>query len=161
MSFTRILSIDPGISGALALLDNTKIVDIQDMPIVPKTTGKGNEISAILLAQIIRDYCCEYTIDKIVMEVVRAMPGQGSVSMFSFGRSVGTIEGVLAGLQLPVTMVRPQVWKKHHGLLKKDKQAARTLVLQKYPNDIDWFKRKKDVDRADAVLMGLWLHNQL
>lgn len=168
-----ILGIDPGLSGALALIETVgnrsergqlvELVEVWDMPVVDKVVGKGKEVSATLLAELVEEALAyvygnakEKSSLMAVLEVVRAMPGQGSVSMFGFGRSVGTVEGVLAGKGLRVAMVRPQVWKKEFGLIKKEKDAARGLVVQRFPRMAKEFKRKKDCDRADAVLMALW-----
>ena len=155
------LGCDPGQSGAIALLNKNVLVGIWDMPAVPKTTGKGNEISAQLLVEIFTEIMTYVRSDhntevQAIIEVVRAMPGQGVTSSFSFGRSLGVIEGGIAAHRIPINYVRPQVWKKHFGLLKKEKDASRGLVLAKYPDKAHLFKRKKDVDRSDAVLIALY-----
>ena len=82
------------------------------------------------------------------------MPGNGSVSMFKFGRSLGVIEGVVGGLGWPLEWITPQTWKKHHGLIGKDKDAARLLAIETWPEHAQTFKRKRDVGRADAALIG-------
>ena len=152
---------DPGQSGALALMQGHKLIGVWDMPAVPKTTGKGNEISAQLLVDVFTEIMAYVRLDhnaevRATIEVVRAMPNQGVTSSFSFGRSLGVIEGVIAANRIPIDYVRPQAWKKHFGLLKKEKDASRGVVLAKYPDRADLFKRKKDVDRSDAVLLGLY-----
>ena len=83
------------------------------------------------------------------------MPGQGVTSMFNFGRSLGCIEGVISAYQINTQWVTPQAWKKHFGLLKKPKDAARTYVIDRFPTNLDLFKRKKDGGRADATLIAL------
>lgn len=160
-----VLGIDPGIKGALALVDadakdQNRLVEVWQMPVVKKMVGKGNEVSAVLLAGIFKEVLAyrdgwDNANLSVVLEVVRAMPKNGAVSMFSFGRSFGVIEGVVAGFGLSVRMVRPQEWKKKWGLLKKDKDASRGLVLQMFPEMADEFKLKKDCDKADAVLLAL------
>ena len=147
-----IISIDPGLTGAIAVFAKGKLLKVQDIPISAKTHGKGNQINATLLAEMIYYWA---RIDKAIIERVGAMPKQGVVSMLGFGRSIGVIEGVLAGRLIPVEWVTPQKWKKYHGLIGKDKDAARTLVIEKYPEYADQFSRKKDIGRADAVLIGL------
>ena len=152
------IGIDPGVNGAISLLKDSTILQVQDIPSQPKTTGKGKEINSVLLNSIIQDLIAMEPIDTVVFETVRAMPGQGSVSMFSFGRSVGTIEGILVGNGLPIVMVTPQKWKKYFGLIKKSKEASLSLILQRYPQYLNMFKLKKHVDRADATLMALWYY---
>jgi crossover junction endodeoxyribonuclease RuvC len=88
------------------------------------------------------------------LEQVAAMPGQGVTSMFHFGESVGIIIGVLETLQIRYTMPRPQQWKKAVGIIGKDKDAARTMALQLFPEVGDRLTRKKDVGRADALLIA-------
>ncbi len=146
-----IISIDPGLTGAVAVFHDC-LIDVIDMPVSAKTNGKGLQVNAALLSKEIREL---NFIDKAIIERVTAMPGQGVTSMFGFGRTLGVIEGVLAAHTIPVEWVTPQKWKKFHGLIKKDKDAARTLVIEKYPDKTDRFKRKKDIGRADAVLIGL------
>ncbi len=152
-----IIGIDPGLTGALVLMtDHGAIMHIEDMPVSAKTNGKGKQVNAVMLSDIISDLCdIAGSEPLVVIERVSAMPGQGVTSMFGFGRSLGVIEGVTAALGLSVRWVTPQKWKKHFSLLKKDKDASRTLVIEKYPKYIDYFKRKKDSGRADAVLIGL------
>jgi crossover junction endodeoxyribonuclease RuvC len=84
------------------------------------------------------------------------MPGQGVSSCFSFGRSVGAVEVAIASRIIPITMVTPQAWKKQYGLIGKDKDMARTLCLSLYPESAHLFKRKKDIGRADATLIGAY-----
>ncbi len=156
-----ILGIDPGQTGAIAFIDSAvkdkvEILQIVDMPTTLRLSGKGKEVNAYLLAEMIQDYTRGMTaVDGIVIERVHAMPGQGTTSMFNFGRSLGVIEGIVAAEGIPTTWVTPQNWKKKFGLLKKDKDAARSLVINMFPKQLDLFKRKKDGGRADAVLIGL------
>jgi len=146
-----IISIDPGLTGAVGYYTNLgNLVRIDDMPISAKTSGKGNQLNASALADIIGQA------DTAIIERVHAMPGQGVTSVFGFGRSLGVIEGVLAANHVAIEWVTPQAWKKHFGLIGKDKDAARTLVIEKFPQHSEIFKRKKDVGRADAVLIGLF-----
>jgi len=100
---------------------------------------------------------------EVVLEQVGNMPNKsgpdgpmrmGGTSMFGFGDSFGVIRGVCGALQLPVVRVRPVDWKRKAGLLKKDKDAARTLAIQTHPEVADMLSRKKDCGRADAILIA-------
>jgi crossover junction endodeoxyribonuclease RuvC len=143
------LGIDPGLSGAVAVLgENLELLDVFDMPTMALSKGK-NCVNAAGLAAILR-------IDQhpatAYLEDVHAMPGQGVSGMFSFGRSLGVIEGVLATLGIPVVMVPPQTWKKRAGLQGAEKDKARTMAQRLYPGaDLS---RKKDIGRADAILIA-------
>ena len=152
-----IISIDPGLTGAVAVFRNGELKEVFDIPITAKTNGKGKQVNASLLASMIAETCNlqMYKIEKAVIERVHAMPGQGVTSVFGFGRTLGVIEGILATFKISVEWTTPQKWKKQQGIIGKDKDAARTLVIEKYPNNVDLFKRKKDIGRADAVLIGL------
>ena len=88
------------------------------------------------------------------MEQVGAMPGQGATSMFNFGEGFGIVKEVLGALQIPVRMVTPQRWKRFAGLTGKDKDAARSLAIQLHPEAAEYLRRKKDVGRADAIMIA-------
>ncbi len=153
-----ILGCDPGLTGALALTtDDGDFVKIWDMPISAKIYGKGNEVNAYLLADVV-DEAIELSGLSLnaVIERVSAMPGQGVSSMYSFGRSAGALEGVLAARGVGVRFVLPGAWKRHHGLIRKDKDSARTLALGMYPETTELLKRKNDIGRADALLIAAW-----
>ena len=147
-----ICGIDPGTTGAIAIFKKKKLIAIHDMPMEAKSTGKGNQASAIGLSNILK----AYKIKIAYVENVHAMPGQGVVSVFSFGRSRGLIEGCLSTLEIPVEFVTPQAWKKHFSLIRKEKDVARTLALQKFPKFADNLRLKKHGGRADAILIGLY-----
>ena len=84
------------------------------------------------------------------------MPGQGVASMFSFGHSAGVVQGVLGAYRMPVKMVTPQSWKKRAGLIGKDKEAARTLAIQMWPEWRDLDKKGAGQAFADAAFIALF-----
>jgi crossover junction endodeoxyribonuclease RuvC len=144
------IGIDPGLTGAISIFKNGEFVHVEDMPVIEKLTGKGKMVDARELRAICE--CAEITTYWI--EDVHAMPGQGVSSMFSFGRSLGVIEGVTAGQA--INYVNPRKWKKHFGLSGKDKDAARTMAKLKFPDAAEHLTRKKDIGRADAILIGAY-----
>ena len=150
------IGIDPGITGAIAFMDDAgECGDVMDIPTMAKASGKGQQIDPYalfsMLMELRRMSPCGAT---AYLERVNAMPGQGVSSVFSFGKSVGIIEGVIAALSIPVKMPTPQSWKKRAGLTGKDKDAARTLAIQLHPEIADKLSRKKDIGRADAILIA-------
>lgn len=151
-----ILGIDPGMTGAMALVRDDELLGVWDMPITQKTIGKGKEVNAYLLADLLREIHADHGFYRVELEAVSAMPGQGVTSMFSFGRSRGVIEGVVAGIGVSVSFATPQRWKRFHGLIKKEKDAARNLVIQQFPDSVSYFQRKKDIGRADATCIALY-----
>ncbi len=147
-----IIGIDPGLKGAFAFLSKKgKVKEVIDMPQEAKITGKGFQVSALMVCEILRDK----KVTMAYVERVHAMPGQGVVSVFSFGRSMGVVETALAAFGIPVTFVTPHAWKKRAGLIGKEKDASRTLCLSLYPGLANELKYKKNVDRADAILIAL------
>jgi crossover junction endodeoxyribonuclease RuvC len=91
----------------------------------------------------------------VYCERVSAMAGQGVTSVFSFGRSFGMIEGILAAFKMPVTFVPPATWVKAIGR-GQGKDASRARAMELFPSDQDQFKRVKDDGRADAALIAYW-----
>tara|TARA_R110002020_G_scaffold290042_1_gene505496 strand:- start:600 stop:1106 length:507 start_codon:yes stop_codon:yes gene_type:complete len=144
------IGIDPGLTGAIAKVQGGNI-EVWDMPTLE--LRKKRFVNAPMLADLIssiRTPECE-----VILERVSARPGQGVTSMFSFGTSCGIIQGIIAALHLPLTLVSPQEWRKKMGV-PKGKDGSRQRVLELRPDLASRFSRKKDHGRADAVLMALY-----
>lgn len=145
------IGIDPGNTGAVAFLtDSDVFVDVYDMPL--KQYGKKNLTDAQGLTEILSPY--QEQGHTAYVERVASMPGQGVASMFNFGMGYGVIQGVLAGLKIDCVLVTPQRWKKNAGLVKCEKDDARILAQRLYPEAEDDLLRKKDIGRADAILIA-------
>ena len=151
------IGIDPGLNGAIASLDieNGELL-IYDMPTleVKRNNKVKHEVSPQGLADIFGP--SDIPVEKVrgvVLERVGAMPGQGVSSVFSFGRSVGIVEGVLAALGLSVTIVQPQAWQKAASV-RGGKDGSRQRAMELFPKEAKTFARKKDDGRADAALMA-------
>ena len=149
----KIIGIDPGQTGALAVLFHDKITGLIDMPTSARLHGKGQQVDGYTLATWMLEQAAGDDV-QVVIEAVSAMPGQGTASMFRFGESVGVVLGVCGALQLPVQWVRPGEWKRKSGLIGKPKDAARTLAIQLHPEIAGQLTRKKDVGRADAICIA-------
>lgn len=91
------------------------------------------------------------------VEKVGARPGQGTVSMFNFGKNAGYIEGVLSALGIPYQLVPPVKWKKDFSLIGKDKQASIMTCRKLFP-DMDLKRTERcrtDSDgKAEATLLA-------
>ena len=87
------------------------------------------------------------------------MPGQGVTSMFNFGQSFGVIKGVCSALSIPIYFVRPVKWKKYFNLIKTNKDASRTKVIEVYPEISGKLSRKKDSNKADAILIARYFND--
>ena len=149
-----VIGIDPGLSGAIAILEDKKVLNILDMPVM--TEGKKNkrQINSAQLVNIIKKNIHKTDEISVVVEQVNAMPGQGVTSMFNFGQTFGAIKGVCAALELPIFFIRPSKWKKHFELINSSKDASRTKAIEMYPSLSDKLSKKKDVNKSDAILIA-------
>ena len=91
---------------------------------------------------------------RVVIEQVSAMPGQGVTSMFNFGQSFGILKGICSAMQLPMYFVRPAKWKKYFNLIKSEKDASRTRAIEIFPYFSSQLSKKKDSNKADAILIA-------
>ncbi len=151
------IGIDPGLNGAIAFLDTEKgHLSVLDMPVleVKRNNKTKREVSPVALADILRAGIGPFgPIPHSVLERVGAMPGQGVSSVFSFGRSVGIVEGILAALMIPVNIVTPQVWQKA-AAVRGGKDGSRQRACELFPNYAGLFALKKHDGRADAACMA-------
>ena len=103
----RIIGIDPGLSGAIAILDGLKIFDMFDMPVMSEGKKNKNQLNSAQLVNIIKGHILSNDDTFVIVEQVSAMPGQGVTSMFNFGQTFGAIKGICAAMNLPIFYVRP------------------------------------------------------
>jgi crossover junction endodeoxyribonuclease RuvC len=150
----RVLGIDPGIHGALAIVEITngaapQLVAVCD---VPTLGAKARErVNALML----RDWLMAQRPDHALIERAGAMPKQGIASTFKFARAVGSLETIVTCLDISLSIIEPSVWKKFHRLIGADKENSRQRVLQLFPGEHALFSRKMDHQRAEAVLIAL------
>ena len=155
-----IIGIDPGISGSICFFDNGKILDVIEMPIM--TDGKKNK-KQVNGSQVYNEISkrikqFEKNQIRVVIEHVSAMPGQGVTSMFNFGQSFGILKGICTAMQLSMYFVRPAKWKKYFNLLNSEKDASRTRAIEIFPYFSSQLSRKKDSNKADAILIASFYH---
>ena len=155
-----IIGIDPGISGSICFFHNGKILDVVEMPIM--TDGKKNK-KQVNGSQVYNEITkriklFEKNQIRVVIEHVSAMPGQGVTSMFNFGQSFGILKGICTAMQLPMYFVRPAKWKKYFNLLNSEKDASRTRAIEIFPYFSSQLSRKKDSNKADAILIASFYH---
>ena len=155
----RIIGIDPGLSGGIEILDDSKIFDIFDMPIMSEGKKNKNQLNSAQLVNIIKRHILPNKETFVIVEQVSAMPGQGVTSMFNFGQTFGSIKGICAALGLPIFYVRPAKWKKHFELINSSKDASRTKVIEMYPSISSRLTKKKDVNKADAILIARYFRD--
>ena len=149
-----LLGIDPGVSGALSVYEHKKLVEVLDMPTMSEGKKNKKQINSAQLSLEIKKRINGSDENAVVIEHVTAMPGQGVTSMFNFGQSFGVIKGICSALNLPVYFVRPVKWKKHFNLIGSSKDASRTKAIEMFPSFSNNMTRKKDANKADAILIG-------
>ena len=155
-----IIGIDPGISGSICFFEDGKILEVIEMPVM--TEGKKNK-KQVNGAQIYNEFLKRINKKKddkirVVIEQVSAMPGQGVTSMFNFGQSFGILKGICSAMQLPMFFVRPAKWKKYYNLINSQKDASRTRAIEIFPYFSTQLSKKKDSNKADAILIASFYH---
>ncbi len=151
-----IIGIDPGISGSICFFEDGKILDVIEMPTMNEGKKNKRQVNGAQIYNEITDRINKLQNQdvRVVVEQVSAMPGQGVTSMFNFGQSFGIIKGICSAMQLPLYFVRPTKWKKYFNLIKSEKDASRTRVIEIFPYFSSQLSKKKDSNKADAILIA-------
>ena len=161
-----ILAIDPGVSPTVCILydDPGKLLAAEfyeddDTSYATVIAGKNRRRpSAPALFAILRGSLSPV----IVLEEVGVFPKESPVGAFSFGRSLGMIEGLAAALERRLILVKPQVWKKAVGIPPKSgKSISRHVARTIAPNLAEHFAQVQHHDRAEAFLMAWWARGRL
>ncbi len=156
---------DPGLDGAMAFLDPVKIsIAIRDIPtLLLKRGGKSKrEVDGHTLA---RDFRLGRP-DHVFIELAGAVPrfkaeganrkgGQGVSSAFASGKGYGIILGVIAALEIPYSIIAPQVWKKALAV-PAEKDGARSRASQLMPMFAAQWPLKKHDGRAESALLAFY-----
>ena len=150
----KVLGIDPGIHGGLAVLEivgrDIALIDVIDVPI----TGSGAKQSADAI--LLQEWLQRHGPRHAFLERAQAMPQQGSSSGFKYGRCIGALEATLLLCAVPLVVVEPSRWKRHFHLQGADKEGARQLTIRMFPREHRFFARRKDHNRSEAVLIGVY-----
>ena len=154
-----IFGIDPGVSGAICVLKEREVIEVYEMPTMIDGKKNKKQVNGSQVTNIIKDNLNNGKETIVVVEHVNAMPGQGVTSMFNFGQSFGVIKGICSALNLPIYFVRPTKWKKYFNLIKTNKDASRTKVIESYPEISSKLSRKKDSNKADAILIARYFND--
>ena len=143
------LGIDPGLSGALAILSDDGALELlADLPVVSDRTLKW--IDGCALQSIILD-ALQGRPAVAMVERVSSMPKQGIASAFQFGVGFGSILGVLQALRLPIAFVRPAVWKQAYGLTREKRVSLHKARLMFPAAELHLAKHE---GRAEALLIA-------
>jgi len=157
----NILAADPGLSGGLCFMQGGVVVEVLDMPTLPD--GASNrQLDCMAICRRIDKWKPRIAI----IENVQPMPsipgadgvrrGMGAASSFRFGFAVGQIRAIAVCYGLEIKLVTPGVWKRYYGLKGPDKEQSRQKALELIPGTVQWLGRKRDHNRAEAVLLGLY-----
>jgi crossover junction endodeoxyribonuclease RuvC len=151
-----IIGIDPGISGSICFFQDGVIEDVIEMPTMIEGKKNKKQVNGSQIFNEISEKIKKMDKKniKVVIEHVTAMPGQGVTSMFNFGQSFGILKGICSAMQLPVYFVRPAKWKKYFNLINSEKDASRTRAIEIFPYYSSNLSRKKDSNKADAILIA-------
>ena len=153
-----IIGIDPGISGAISIIENKKILEVYDTPTMIDGKKNKRQINSAQVTNIIKERMLSNKEVIVVVEHVNAMPGQGVTSMFNFGQSFGILKGICSAMHLPVYYVRPAKWKKYFNLINSEKDASRTRAIEIFPYFSSQLSKKKDNNKADAILIASFFY---
>ena len=155
-----IIGIDPGITGSICFFEDGKIIDVVEMPNMAEGKKNKRQVNGAQIYHEIykRIKNLEKKDIKVVIEQVAAMPGQGVTSMFNFGQSFGVLKGICAAMQIPMYFVRPAKWKKYFNLINSEKDASRTKAIEIFPHFSAQLSRKKDSNKADAILISSFFY---
>ena len=151
-----IIGIDPGITGSICFFENGKIIDVVEMPNMAEGKKNKRQVNGaqIFYEISLRIKNIKKENIKVIIEQVSAMPGQGVTSMFNFGQSFGILKGICSAMQLSMFFVRPTKWKKYFNLINSEKDASRTRAIEIFPYFSTQLSRKKDSNKADAILIA-------
>lgn len=146
------LAVDPGLTGALVILnEHGKYVDHLFMPGIK--IGSKNRVNGAAIVAWLEKWP---GLSHAYVENVHSMPKDGAARAFSFGHSAGVVHGIIAGMGIPLTMVTPQAWKKHTNLIGTDKDIARSRATQLFPGLRILDTKAKGQAIADALFIGLY-----
>lgn len=147
-----VAGIDPGKTGALAILFEDDSVSVHRVPLMKL---RGKELPAWTEWEAHWRAALDWAgPDLIVIEEVAARPGQGVTSMFGFGRSLGFAHAIGAATRCRLVSVPPSTWKSKLGLLKSDKNASRETARRLLPSITSEVARVKDDGVAEAALLA-------
>ena len=151
-----VIGIDPGISGSICFFQDGEIKDVVEMPTMIEGKKNKKQVNGSQIFNEISEKIknMDKKNIKVVIEHVTAMPGQGVTSMFNFGQSFGILKGICSAMQLSVYFVRPTKWKKYFNLINSEKDASRTRAIEIFPYYSSYLSRKKDSNKADAILIA-------
>lgn len=159
MTRRLVAGIDPGLSGAVGIIDDAgEFVGVFDVPTLPTSTGR-RQLDPSALASIISG---SGSLAFVLVERVGPRPGEGPTGAFSFGHTAGSISAVLSVIGVPFDLVQPAVWKRKSGIpAGADKGVSIATAKRLLPGAAPYLTRVKDDGRAEALLLALQVLERL
>ena len=156
-AISLIVGIDPGVTGAIALISSgkkPKLVGVYDFPLADVKIGNKlkSRIDLVDLSFLIESYAKDINL-ACIEEVGQIGTKADPFSSFVFGFSTGSVHGVLASHGIRIQTVKPLVWKCALGL-DADKNKAIQKAIKLFPESQKYLTRKKDHGRAEAILIA-------
>lgn len=154
------VGIDPGLTGAIAVLDHTGMRHLADLPTMNRGAGTvKRQINGAALTTYLREML--HDTDKhevlVAIEKMGAMPKQGVASMLSIGLTAGIIEGVVAARGYRFELIPAAVWKKAMKVTAT-KEHARAAAQRMFP--AAELHLVKHHNRAEALLLAAWAQRE-
>jgi hypothetical protein len=159
-----IIGVDPGITGAIAVIEigvKPAFIGVFDMPLYTlKVSGKDRKrIDLTGLSFLLESYSHKTKI-AVIEDVGQVGTNADPFSSFVFGFATGAVHGALAMAGVKIEKVKPQVWKAALGL-DSDKTLSLKLALKIFPESEKYLKRKMDHGRAEAILLAWFAFKNL
>ena len=146
----RYVGIDPGLTGAIALLDDRADPQVFDMP--RNTDGIAGDTVYRLIRQ--------WEPAEVYIEKTQAIPGKGTKAAFTQGDTNGSLRTGVHILRIPLIWVQPQQWQRQFSLYGggftdlERKMRSRWRAQELFPTLADQLTRAKDHNRAEALLIA-------
>jgi len=158
----RMMGVDPGLSGALALIDTrTGEVVVDDMPVRVLSTRRVRrrgkmvtKVKKVVDGKAIGDWIEKHQPHRACIELVGSRPHQGVSTTFTFGEAYGCASGAIESMNVPLDRVTPLVWKRKLGLIGASKRGSLELARRKYKHAAKRLARTRDNGRAEALLIA-------
>lgn len=159
---SRLVSVDPGKKGAIAVFENGVLQHVYDPDSEGSLTnkfiellGEGSPSNKFIEILGLNDI--------VVIEKVNGRPGQSAPAAFNFGKGFGELLGACKALAIEPILIPPNVWKPAMGLSKAGlttmaefKRLSVDTAANEFGNK--FFYLAKHDGRAEAALLGAyWL----
>lgn len=161
-----IIGCDPGLTGALSLIDAVAgaLLECEDIPTCENGTASGSMkrwVDDGALDRLVAGWATKHDFARrdvhAAIERPIPMPSLPAQTIASQFDTFGTVRAVLRR-RAKLRFVNPTEWKRLFGF-GRDKDEARACCLRLYPEAP--VKRVKDHNRAEAILVGHWLRREL